>query len=844
MTDIATANPNILYIDDDKDQQTLVERFLSGRYNLMTAKSGQEGLVMANDAKPGLILLDINMPGMDGYEVCTRLQANEETAYIPVVFVTAMGEEQNRARAFSVGAADYLVKPIDRTELLEKIETHLVTDTAWKELRADNKLWHERMQSADFIGFKEYVSVQLGLDAQKKFMFSKTVAADIYPASAKMGIGEGALSRFISQFLNLPYVARIAPDAIRLGVMPTAFCKANHVLPIEDASGGKGFVLSNPFNLDLIQMLMKITDLDQASIIHITEPSKIDVFFAETPSHQQPMAVPASSKEAVAAEVLEGKIGDHPIIQITNTILTAAVVERASDIHIEPKANETAVRFRIDGDLRHTFTLKKDTGMMAISRLKAQGGMDISEKRKPQDGGFVATLDNRVFNLRLSTTTTPNGESLVMRLLEPYVSAKKLEELGMSDKQVETMIAAAGRSNGIILIVGATGSGKTTTIYSLLHAIDYKKRSIMSVEDPAEYRIPFVNQQQVNEKAGVSFEALLKASVRQDPDVLFMGEVRDGFSAKMAIDFASTGHLTITTLHTSNATTAIFRLERLEIDRGTMADTIIAVVAQKLLKRLCPHCKQTVPISAEEAAMFAPFTDDIPAVVAHPVGCPECRGTGYFGREGIYEVLEFDPQIAEMVRSGASISDIRAFSRNRGDALISTQAIAKARELLFAPKDVFEKALAEEETGFKTVESPPEKRPEIVPIAEKRETPSAILLVEDDEDTRKLLARFLETDGYTVTICEDGIDALLYLGKKNFDLILSDIDMPNLDGFKLLEMVNQKGIKAPVVFLTSRTNSEDEEKGLRLGATDYMKKPIKRELLLLRVKKTLEGRKS
>jgi type II secretory ATPase GspE/PulE/Tfp pilus assembly ATPase PilB-like protein/DNA-binding response OmpR family regulator len=843
MTDGEAIRPRVLYIDDDRDQLTLVERLLADYCDLITVESGREGLQIIDEIKPDLILLDIDMPEMDGYEVCAGLQAEQENAFIPVVFVTAMGEEENRARAFAVGGADFVVKPVKKPELLEKIGTYLAASTAWRGLIGGEEKWQEKMQSWDFIGFKEYVSTRLNFDAKKKYLFSGTAVADIYPAAAKLGIGENILARIMSQFLNLPYITRIAPDTIRLGVMPTAFCKTNHVLPVNDYSRRKGFVVSNPFDQDLMAMLKKHFDPEGTACISVTEPARMDLLFAETPSRPKHLMAAGAKKQrpAPSSMLREERGADHPVVLITDTILNTAVIERASDIHIEPKETDTEVRFRIDGDLRHAFTLKHKTGRMVISRLKAQSGMDISEKRKPQDGGFMATLDNRVFNFRLSTSSTPNGESLVMRLLEPYAAAMSLDRLGMSEKQIETMLGAAGRSSGLILIVGATGSGKTTTIYSLLHSIDHQKRGIMSVEDPVEYRIPFVNQQQVNEKAGVTFDALLKASVRQDPDVLFMGEVRDGFSAKMAIDFASTGHLTISTLHTSNATTAIFRLQRLGIDRGTMADTIIAIVAQKLLKKLCPYCKQIVPVSSLEAEMLRPFTRDIPSLVARPAGCPECGTSGYLGREGVYEVLEFDHQIAEMVRVGKPVSEIRSFSRSRGDFLIGTHAIAKVRSHVFTPREVFERALIEEAPISGKVEFQ-KQNPEAAAAAELSASRAAILLVEDDEDTRKLLTRFLEADGYTVNACEDGIDALLSLGKQDFALIISDINMPNLDGFKLLEMINQKGLSVPVIFLTSRTGYDDEARGLELGATDYLKKPVQKDMLRLRVKKALEWR--
>jgi CheY-like chemotaxis protein len=243
--------------------------------------------------------------------------------------------------------------------------------------------------------------------------------------------------------------------------------------------------------------------------------------------------------------------------------------------------------------------------------------------------------------------------------------------------------------------------------------------------------------------------------------------------------------------------------------------------------------------------MLAPFTDEVPSKVAHPVGCQKCNNTGYFGREGIYEIIKFDHEIADMVRSGVPISEIRNFIRDRGDFLIGTHAVEKAKKFIFAPKDVYEQVLVEE-LAFeekKPQKEDPQKESLHIPIAEKEiKDKISILVVEDDQDSRKLVTRFLENYGYTVTPAEDGVSALLQLGKQRFDLIISDVNMPNLNGFKLLEMKGQKGIETPVIFLTSRSDPEDMDRGLGLGAVDYITKPTKKEILLSKVKTVLETR--
>jgi len=876
-------SPLILYIDDNKDNLLLVERYLAPSYRVSTAENGVDGLQEAGRSHPSLILLDIMMPGMDGYEVCSRLQEDDATSFIPVIFVTALGEEKDKARAFAVGAADYLVKPIRKPLLLEKIERHLQTTAQWSRLREEAGPWQERVQPLDFIRFKEFLADKAELSSENRLLITNTVPSGMYRDAESLGIPEETLARHMADFTDLPYLGQINPEDTLMGVLPAAFSRNNHVVAVSTPEGENGFVISNPFDFELIDTLVNLFHLDGSSRVSITYPGNIDSLLGEITvrisagsSDRQPRET-ETVKSADPSVRLGREAQEKPIVRITNSILNAAVAERASDIHIEPKENETIVRFRIDGDLRNAFKLKTRTGIMVISRLKIIGGLDIAEKRKPQDGAFVAEQRGRTLNVRLSTTSTPNGESLVMRLLEPYSEPKSLTELGMLEEQSRAMVRIANKSNGIILIVGATGSGKTTTIYSLLHNIDHERRSLMSVEDPVEYRMPFVNQQQVNEKAGVTFEALLKTAVRQDPDVLFMGEVRDSFSARIAIDFSSTGHLTITTLHTSNATSALFRLERLGVERGVIANTLLAVVAQKLVKKLCPHCRKVTPVSPEEETLFRLFTEEVPSRVAHPGpgGCEKCGGTGYLGREGVYEVLEFDPQIVEMVESGVPVSDIREFVRKRGDYLISTHAIHKAGQLMVSPEEIYEKVLAEELTerglgsGTAIFSSEPlsEADPAVLESAEeigggeeeatagpaemgKEELPApgevgqkSIMVVDDDKSTRDLIVRFLENDGYVVFTAGDGIEALLQLGSRKFDLIISDIDMPNLDGFKLLEMVSQKGLESPVILLTSREAPEDEERGLELGAMDYIRKPFRKELLLLRVKRTLQARR-
>ena len=882
----------ILTVDDDTVNRKIIERILTvAGYRSIGADSGAAALEILRETTPDLILLDVMMPGMNGYEVCSRLQQTPQTACIPVIFITALGERHDRAQGFAAGAVDYVTKPIQKPVLLAKVAEQLKTGERWKELSASGGQVKTAYIAGQFNEFRNYFLAQLDLSAEARSQHANLSAAELYPTLSGLGCAEERIARAIANFLKLPYLSSINFDEVQLDRLPALFAKANLVVATE-RDGNAMFVLANPFDRELVASLGKISSQSNSLALAITEPKNIrQLFAAGAPAEQRPQA--AKSRAAVApAEQLTaahvesgGKSSDYSlkssagavhvvaarlqanapvddlsdarmmsgesVMQLADRLIARSIIDHASDVHIEPKGRDTVVRFRVDGDMREIIALQKDTSLMLVSRLKAMGGMDIAERRRPQDGACEMKIDGRAFKLRLATTSTPDGESLIMRVLEPGANAKPLEELGMTQEQVETMRAMASATQGLILVVGPTGSGKTTTIFSVLSQVDTRSRSLISVEDPVEYRIPFANQQQVNEKAGITFESLLKSAMRQDPDILFLGEVRDPFSAKASMDFASTGHLTISTLHTSNATSAVFRLERLNVARAMMADSILCVVAQRLLKKLCPACKSVTRISQREADRLGLFMPQLPPEVAHPTGCGKCNGSGFSGREGVYEVIRFDNEIAEMARSNKSAALIREFVFRRGDFLIPHHAAEKVAQLLFPVDDVYQKLLAEESIQQKSAPIPvavpaaPAAAPQAVPtstpsVAEKPAGAAKILLVEDDKSTQALIRRHLESQGYGVTTADDGIDALMQLGRERFDLILSDINMPNLDGFKLLETKRQKQIDAPLILLTGDSDEASEIKGYEMGVADYLKKPIKKELLLLRVRKVLQ----
>ncbi|MEE9165810.1 MAG: ATPase, T2SS/T4P/T4SS family, partial [Nitrospinota bacterium] len=665
-------NPLILSIDDDQDTLKLIEKYVSkSGFNIVVFDRVAKARTFLEEVKPDLILVDIQMPETNGYEFSLSLQNNSKFSSIPVVFLSVLQREQDKAHAFASGAVDYLTKPIDKEKLIKTIKTNLRKSKEWDLIHRKIKSIDSLIFHPDFKKFRGFLSVKLNPSSDIKNKINDIGVFQLYSIASELGITNKHLAKFIAENIGLSYVPFINPEAIQLGVLPVPFCKKNFVIPANDELDQLTFILSNPFNLELMDILQKQFPSGRQSKFTISAPETIESILKYSPeapvkkiTFVKDKLKKGLKKLEIAKKLSKAALEDSPAVFISDNIIDFAISEGASDIHIEPKEKETTVRFRISGDLRNVYSLKKDTGNKIISRFKVLGGLDITEKRRPQDGVIDAFTEGKKLRLRLATTVTLYGESLIIRLLEPGSKPQSLDKLGMTHDQVKTMIDFINRTDGLILVVGPIGSGKTTTIYSLLFKMDYQNRSLISVEDPVEYEIPFANQQQVNEKAGVTFETLLKSSVRQDPNILFIGEIRDQNSANIAMDFASTSHLTITSLHTSNATTAVFRLERVGISRETIADTVIGIVAQRLLKKLCPHCRKVEPISNEEVKMLSPYTDDIPSETAHPVGCPKCNFTGYSGREGVFEIVKYDKNVIGMVREGAAVSKIREFMKS------------------------------------------------------------------------------------------------------------------------------------------------------------------------------------
>ncbi|MBS4018598.1 MAG: type II secretion system ATPase GspE [Dechloromonas sp.] len=354
---------------------------------------------------------------------------------------------------------------------------------------------------------------------------------------------------------------------------------------------------------------------------------------------------------------------DAPIIRMINALLTQAARENASDIHIEPYERQSVVRFRLDGVLHDVVSPKRALHAAMVSRIKIMAGLDIAEKRLPQDGRIGVRIAGRGVDVRVSTLPANHGERVVMRLLDKDPARLDLARLGMADDTLARVDRLIRQPHGILLVTGPTGSGKTTTLYAALSRLDARRLNIMTVEDPVEYDLGGIGQVQVNARIDMGFAKALRAILRQDPDVVMIGEIRDAETAQIAVQASLTGHLVLATLHTNDAASAATRLTDMGIEPFLLSSSLLGVLAQRLVRRLCPHCRQAGPLTVDV---------DLPPDIErlwHPVGCPACAHTGYLGRLGVYELLEVDDELRPLIHQAHGEAALRTVAQasERGD---------------------------------------------------------------------------------------------------------------------------------------------------------------------------------
>jgi type IV pilus assembly protein PilB len=385
-----------------------------------------------------------------------------------------------------------------------------------------------------------------------------------------------------------------------------------------------------------------------------------------------------------ASMLVDEADSDAPIIKLVHSIVAQAIQQGASDIHVNPEEGDTRVLFRVDGVLAPAATIKRKMAAGVVSRIKILADLDISERRVPQDGRFALTVDGRRVDIRVVTLPLVYGEGAVMRVLDKSVVVDGLDSLGMQPAEAKRFRAAIKRPNGAVLVTGPTGSGKTTTLYAALHAVNDGERSVLTIEDPVEQRIAGIKQMQIAPKAGVTFDVGLRSMLRADPDVIMVGEIRDRETAHIAVEAALTGHLVLSTLHTRDAPSALGRLIDMGIEPFLVSSAVDCIVAQRLVRALCQHCKQPQKLPAavleeHDLAGAEPF---------EPIGCSRCAGSGYRGRVGLYEVMTVSERVRAMILAHASVDDIVTVAVEEGMMRLRDDGLQKVRDGLTSLAEV------------------------------------------------------------------------------------------------------------------------------------------------------------
>lgn len=465
----------------------------------------------------------------------------------------------------------------------------------------------------------------------------------------------------LSEFINLE--ARVvAPEILRL--IPAEFARRHKLLPLDVEGDSLTVAMVDTFDVLAIDALEKMTSLR----VKVVAASAQAVLEAIDSKYAQAVTLDQLVESALFAgttNLNENASNIAPMVRLVDQLILQGVRDRATDIHVEPDEAMVRVRYRIDGLLQQAALMPKALQAAIEARLKVMAGLDVTERRLPQDGRIGFKFGHRDIDIRVSTLPTQFGESMVMRILDRRSEVARLESLGLFPADMERLVDLVHKSHGIILVTGPTGSGKTTTLYAAMAEMDAHQRSIFTLEDPIEYRLPLIRQTQVNAEIGMTFSNGLRSLLRQDPDVILVGEIRDEETAQLATRAALTGHLVLATLHTNSAMGAIPRLINMGVEPYLLSSALVGVLAQRLVRKVCAHCLEE---DSDSIILAKKRGWEIPLGTAllHGKGCRHCRGTGYIGRIGIFEVLSVSEALGATFRPGVSEGEIAQVARTEG----------------------------------------------------------------------------------------------------------------------------------------------------------------------------------
>jgi type II secretory ATPase GspE/PulE/Tfp pilus assembly ATPase PilB-like protein/FixJ family two-component response regulator len=716
--------------------------------------------------------------------------------------------------------------------------------------------------------------------------------------AAETALSEADVARALAEGLGFPLVdlKQVQADEWVADLVDESICERYALIASAADDETVTLVMANPFDQEAIKFVEFATGRRVRRAIGVRSAilrevarahghaSTLASVIADVPENRS-LEVVGSSSGAGPLEVDPDKLAQEaeqaPIIKMVNLILVDALGSRSSDIHIEPGTNGVAVRYRIDGMLVDAHALPKWVQNPLTARIKIMAKADITERRTPQDGSFTIRHADRLIDVRVSVLPTTDGEKFVLRLLDPNALPRQLDQLGFSADDLTRIRRLLRRPEGIILVTGPTGSGKTSTLCAMIQEIYSPQRNIVTIENPVEYKLPGVNQVDIKEKQGLTFATVLRSVLRQDPDVIMVGEIRDRETADIAFRAAQTGHLVLSTVHTNDTASTITRLVDIGIEPYLVSSSLVAVIAQRLVRKICGACRGEAAGSAKPA-----FGDD--------EVCATCHGTGFSGRTGCYEVLEVTSAIQRAIETRAAEAQLRAIAEDQGMISLRQNALSKVQSGVTANDEAarviqFEtrglqcpqclnavdehflscpfcrhvlrttctgcaKALKKEWTSCpycgvsvngaasgataNTPAAATSAAPGDPPTTAAVERPR-ILVVDDDPDVRMLVRRALLGSGDPMDVFEakDGEQALAMVEKERFHLVILDVNMPGIDGLEVCKRLRAdlKTAFIPILMLTALSDNQHKSLGYLAGTDDYLVKPFDSAELRARV---------
>ncbi len=673
----------------------------------------------------------------------------------------------------------------------------------------------------------------------------------------KLGADETAVAAALAKAARVPLAGleRIDPGAAHF--VPEAVARRYAALPTSATNRGIRIATANPMDLDAEQALGFVAGRQVEFDYALPDPLMRRIEEIYRPEHSIERLVSGLGTTATVETAVEeikvydtGTAVEAPVAKLVDATIADAVHERASDVHFEPFDQGLLIRYRVDGVLREVMRVPRSAAGVVIRRMKVVAKLDVSDPLHPHDGRASARVDGKLWDLRVSSIPIARyGEKVVVRLLDPSTGIAPLSGLGLWPDELAAFENLLKNREGVVLVTGPTGSGKTTTLYSALDRIRSTGINVVTVEDPVEYRMDGVNQIQVNEKQGFTFATALRSVLRQDPDVVLLGEIRDEETARTAWQAGLSGHFVLSTLHTNDAVGSIARLVDLGIEPYKMASALKGVLAQRLLRRLCPSCAAPVAVEALPENARPPADFERPIQLLGARGCGKCAFTGYRGRMAVEEILTVDGEVAELIASGTLGEPLAAAARRAGMRPLFDAGLRRvwvgdtSYDELF--RVVGETSLRPSgEAAAPAVAVPAAAAPdEAEPMAASLEAAShpLVLVADDDPAMRTLVTTILTAQGMRVAEASDGIAALDEAQRLRPALMLLDMDMPRLDGLGVLETLRRRliGRAVPVIVVTARDDPAIESRCIELGAEDYITKPIQPASLVARTRAVL-----